>query len=152
MLCSYFNKDGKPLESESGYDTTQKQTVEMRSPDGSADLYQLIAGLAVACRHGLEMENALEVAEKTYVNVNIHQKEHQDKLKGLAQLPDSCAASADCLQKQRAIYEKYNVFSPAMIDGIIVKLKSYNDSTLRAQLEGKPEEVIKLVEQYFHSG
>jgi glutamine synthetase len=28
------------------------QTVEMRSPDGSADLYQLLAGLAVACRHG----------------------------------------------------------------------------------------------------
>mgnify|MGYP000028354418 FL=1 len=45
-----------PLETESHYDTTQKQTVEMRSPDGSADLYQLIAGLAVACRHGFEIE------------------------------------------------------------------------------------------------
>ena len=62
-----------PLETESHYDTTQKQTVEMRSPDGSADLYQLIAGLAVACRHGFEIENALDIAEKTYVNVNIHQ-------------------------------------------------------------------------------
>ena len=57
-----------PLETESHYDTTQKQTVEMRSPDGSADLYQLIAGLAVACRHGFEIENALDIAEKTYVN------------------------------------------------------------------------------------
>ena len=66
-----------PLESESHYDTTQKQTVEMRSPDGSADLYQLLAGLAVACRHGFEIENALEIAEKTYVNVNIHQEEKQ---------------------------------------------------------------------------
>ena len=56
-----------PLETESHYDTTQKQTVEMRSPDGSADLYQLIAGLAVACRHGFEIENALDIAEKTYV-------------------------------------------------------------------------------------
>ena len=46
----------------------------MRSPDGSADLYQLIAGLAVACRRGFEMADALEVAEKTYVNVNIHKK------------------------------------------------------------------------------
>ncbi len=46
----------------------------MRSPDGSADLYQLLAGLAVACRHGFEIENALDIAEKTYVNVNIHQK------------------------------------------------------------------------------
>ena len=49
----------------------------MRSPDGSADLYQLLAGLAVACRHGFEIENALELAEKTYVNVNIHQKENE---------------------------------------------------------------------------
>lgn len=145
-------KQANPLEAASNYDTSQKQTVEMRSPDGSADLYQLIAGLAVACRHGLEMENALEIAEKTYVNVNIHQKENADKLKGLAQLPDSCAASAQCLQSQRAIYEKYNVFSPAMIDGIIAKLQSYNDSTLRADLEGKPQEVIKLVERYFHCG
>ncbi len=63
----------------------------MRSPDGSADLYQLLAGLAVACRHGFEIGNALDIAEKTYVNVNIHQKENEDKLlKSLAQLPDSC--------------------------------------------------------------
>ena len=49
--------------------------------------------------------------------MNIHQKENEDKLKSLAQLPDSCEASADCLQQQRAIFEQYNVFSPAMIVG-----------------------------------
>ena len=68
-MCALAN----PLELDSHYDTTQKQTVEMRSPDGSADLYQLLAGLAVACRHGFEIDNALTIAEKTYVNVNIHQ-------------------------------------------------------------------------------
>lgn len=59
-MCALAN----PLEGQSHFDTTQKQTVEMRSPDGSADLYQLLAGLAVACRHGFEMSDALEVAEK----------------------------------------------------------------------------------------
>ena len=147
-MCRIAN----PLEAASDYDTTQKQTVEMRSPDGSADLYQLIAGLAVACRHGFEMENALEVAEKTYVNVNIHQKENEDKLKDLAQLPDSCEASADCLEKQREIFEKHNVFSPAMIDGIIKKLRSYGDRTLRSEIDGNQEEMLKLVERYFHCG
>jgi glutamine synthetase len=147
-MCQIAN----PLEPLSNYDTTQKQTVEMRSPDGSADLYQLIAGLAVACRYGFEMENALEVAEKTYVNVNIHKKENEDKLNSLAQLPDSCEASADCLEKQRAIFEKYNVFSPAMIDGIIKKLRSYNDKTLRSEIDGNQEEMLKLVERYFHCG
>ena len=147
-MCTLAN----PLEAESHFDTSQKQTVEMRSPDGSADLYQLLAGLAVACRHGFEIENALDIAEKTYVNVNIHQKENEDKLKSLAQLPDSCEASADCLQQQRAIFEQYNVFSPAMIDGIIRRLRGYEDKTLRADLEGKPMEMLDLVHKYFHCG
>ena len=147
-MCRIAN----PLEAESTYDTSQKQTVEMRSPDGSADLYQLIAGLAVACRHGFELENALEIAEKTYVNVNIHQKENEDKLKDLAQLPDNCSASADCLEKQRAIFEKYNVFSPSMIDGIISKLKSYDDKTLRQDIGDDQDQMIKLVYRYFHCG
>ena len=147
-MCRIAN----PLEAESTYDTSQKQTVEMRSPDGSADLYQLIAGLAVACRHGFELENALEIAERTYVNVNIHQKENEDKLKSLAQLPDSCEASADCLERQRAIFEKHNVFSPSMIDGIIKKLRSYKDRTLRQEIGDNQDEMIKLVYRYFHCG
>ena len=147
-MCRLAN----PLEGESHYDTTQKQTVEMRSPDGSADIYQLIAGLAVACRYGFEMDNALEVAQKTYVNVNIHQKENADRLNSLACLPDSCAASAVCLEEQRAAFEKNNVFSPAMIDGIIKRLKSYNDKTLRADIADDKDKMLSLVHQYFHCG
>lgn len=147
-MCRLAN----PLEKDSDYDTTLKQTVEMRSPDGSADIYQLIAGLAVACRHGFEMEDALDIAEKTYVNVNIHQKENEDKLKTLSQLPDSCEASADCLEAQRAVFEKHNVFSPAMIDGIIRKLRSYQDKTLRSDIGENRDEMLKLVERYFHCG
>jgi glutamine synthetase len=147
-MCRIAN----PLEDASNYDTSMKQTVEMRSPDGSADLYQLIAGLAVACRHGFELENALEIAERTYVNVNIHQKENESKLAMLEQLPDSCAASADCLERQRAVFEQYNVFSPAMIDGIIKRLRSYDDRTLRADIGDNREEMLALVQRYFHCG
>lgn len=147
-MCSLAN----PLEENSNFDTTQKQTVEMRSPDGSADLYQLLAGLTVACRHGFEMQNALEVAERTYVNVNIHSKEHEDKVAHLSQLPDSCVASAACLEKQRAIFEKHNVFSPAMIDGIIAALRKHDDLTLRADLKDDTAGMLKLVHKYFHCG
>lgn len=147
-MCMLAN----PLEAPSHYDTTQKQTVEMRSPDGSADLYQLLAGLAVACRHGFEMDNALEIAEKTYVNVNIHRKENEGKLNQLAQLPDSCAASAECLAKQRAFFEQYGVFSPAMIDGIINKLRSYGDENIRSEIQDNQHEMLKLVMKYFHCG
>ena len=147
-MCRIAN----PLEGESSYDTSQKQTVEMRSPDGSADVYELIAGLAVACRYGFELPNALDIAERTYVNVNIHLKENEDKLKGLAQLPDSCAASADCLERQRSIFESLGVFSPAMIDGILKSLRSYNDRTLRADIGSNREQMLDLVHRYFHCG
>ena len=147
-LCHAAN----PLEPSVDVDTTAKQTVEMRSPDGSADLYQLIAGLCVACRHGFEMDNALETAERTYVNVNIHDAANADKLEKLAQLPDSCCASADCLERQRAVYEAKGVFSKAMIDGIIRQLRSYDDRTLRRDIENNHDEIKKLVSAYFHCG
>ena len=130
----------------------QKQTVEMRSPDGSADVYELIAGLVVACRYGFEFGNALEIAERTYVNVNIHQKENAAKLKGLAQLPDSCAASADALERQRALYEARGVFSPAMIDGILKNLRAFDDRTLREDIGNDREQMLELVHKYFHCG
>jgi glutamine synthetase len=141
-----------PLEPATNYDTSIKQTVEMRSPDGSADLYQLLAGLCVACRHGFEMENALEVAEQTYVNVNIHDAANADRLAQLAQLPDSCAASADCLERQRSIFEEQGVFSPAMIDGIIAQLRAFDDRTLRADIEHNEDAVQQLVAEHFHCG
>ena len=147
-MCRLAN----PLESPTAYDTSIKQTVEMRSPDGSADLYQLLAGLCVACRHGFEMADALEVAERTYVNVNIHDAANVDRLATLAQLPDSCVASADCLEQQRAVFEEHNVFSPAMIDGIIRQLRAFDDRTLRSNVESYPEEILKLVNRYFHCG
>jgi glutamine synthetase len=98
------------------------------------------------------MDNALDLAEQTYVNVNIHREENKEKLRLLKQLPDSCFASAECLSRQRACFEKYNVFSPNMIDGIIAQLRSFNDASLRAGLENKPEEMLKLVNRYFHCG
>ena len=141
-----------PMENREERDMSGKQTVEMRSPDGSADLYQLLAGLCVACRHGFEMPDALAIAERTYVNVNIHDAQHADRLAQLAQLPDSCMASANCLQLQRKVFEQYDVFSPTMIDGIITQLRSFDDATLRKQIENRPDEILQLVNQYFHCG
>ena len=141
-----------PMENREERDMSGKQTVEMRSPDGSADLYQLLAGLCVACRHGFEIPDALAIAERTYVNVNIHDAQHADRLAQLAQLPDSCMASANCLQLQRKVFEQYDVFSPAIIDGIITQLRSFDDATLRKQIENRPDEILQLVNQYFHCG
>ena len=151
-MAALANPQDPSLTSQATLLTSEKQTVEMRSPDGSADLYQLLAGLCVACRHGFEMENALEVADRTYVNVNIHAAENAGRLATLAQLPDSCVASADCLERQRKVFEEHGVFSPAMIDGITAQLRAFDDVTLRKNIEKYPQEVLKLVSKYFHCG
>lgn len=67
-------------------------------------------------------------------------------------LPDSCVASADALQSQRAVFEDKGVFSPQLIDGIITKLKSYDDASLRDRLTGSTDEMLKVVRKYWHCG
>ncbi|MBQ7869088.1 MAG: glutamine synthetase [Prevotella sp.] len=141
-----------PLEKPVVRDTTQKQTVEIRSADGSADVYLLLAALAVACRHGFELADALDIAERTYVNVNIHKDENRDRLAALSSLPDSCVSSADCLTRQREAFERHGVFSPAMIDDIACRLRAFDDLTLRRDIEGDNEAMLALVRRHFHCG
>lgn len=147
-MCSVAN----PQEHEQRHDYSIKQTVEMRSPDGSADIYQLLAGLCVACRHGFEMADADDVAQRTFVDGNIHDGRHDEQLAQLGQLPDSCAASADRLEEQRTVYEAHGVFSPKMIDAIIHELRGFNDRTLRRDTRSNNRELAHLVERYFHCG
>lgn len=141
-----------PLESGKGFVTPDKQTVELRSGDGSADIYTMLAGLVVAARTGFEMDNALEVAKKTYVDVNIHAKGNEATLNSLEQLPSSCYESALCLEKNRALYEKGGIFDASLIDGTIAKLKAFNDSDIRQQCAADPAKMMALVEQYYHCG
>lgn len=143
-----------PLETPEHYDTTQKQTVEMRSPDSSADVYQLMAGLCVACRHGLEMpkEEALRIAADKYVNVDIHKAENAAKLAALEQLPVCCVDSAACLERQREVYEEAGVFSPRMIDGIIRTLRAFDDTRLHETVSKDSNQMLALVRRFFHCG
>ncbi|HAQ66049.1 MAG TPA: glutamine synthetase [Bacteroidales bacterium] len=145
-------KDVNPLESDEQFDHSMKQTVEFRCPDGSADVYLLLAGLTVAARHGIEMTNALEYAEKRYVDVNIFDEAYKERLSSLEQLPVCCADSADQLERQANIYMEYDVFPKSMIDGVIKLLKSFGDSNLRQEIAGNNEAILSLVNKYFHCG
>ncbi len=142
--------DANPQEPPGAPRYTDSQTVEFRCPDGSANVHLLLAGLAVAARHGLEMEGALELAEKLYVDVNIFSPEHQKVQERLPQLPVSCWESADCLLKDRDIYERDGVFSSGVIDGVAKALKSYNDKDLSETLFGKQDRIRSLINQYLH--
>ncbi len=144
--------EANPIEPPYDGNMTSKQTVEFRCPDGSADIYLLMAGLTVAARHGFEMENALEYAKETYVDVNIFMEEHKKKLESLSVLPSSCHDSAEALLAQKEIYTKYGVFSEGMLEWIASYLKSFKDKTLRQDIGNDDAEVLKLVNRFFHCG
>ena len=145
--------NANPLETEQHADTSGKQTVEMRSPDSSADIYQLMAGLCTACAYGLKIdrEKALALAKEKYVGLNIHGNKGAD-LDRYEALPDCCEESAACLEKARDIFERNGIFSRKMTDGIIKSLKSFRDKGLLASIVHDKTKVRALVEKYFNCG
>jgi glutamine synthetase len=149
---NHMIEDANPNEPAVEYGASDsRQTVEFRAPDGSADIYYLLAGLVVASQHGLALPDALQRAEALYVDVDIFRDENKAKLEKLNHLPGSCWDSASCLDAKRAVFEKNNVFSPGMINAIIKKLRAYDDRNLSERLLGKDEEIRKLVVKYIHT-
>ncbi|MCK9303257.1 MAG: glutamine synthetase family protein [Bacteroidales bacterium] len=144
--------DANPLEQQSSLSFSEKQTVEFRCPDGSADIYSLIAGLTVAARYGLEMPNALDFAEKTYANVNIFSEEFKNRLNSLNELPASCFESATQLANQADEYTKFGVFPKRYIDDVIKHLQAFNDKGLLEKLKNDDVKLLETVNKYFYCG
>ena len=105
-----------------------RQTVEIRSPDGSALFHLLLAGLTTAAEYGLTMDGMIELAERTKVAGNIFS--NQELLERLEPLPGSCAAAARLLKEKRAMYESFGVFPPAVADYVIDLLMREDDASL----------------------
>lgn len=143
-------KDANPQERGEVPYIPGKQTVEFRVPDGSADLYHLVAGIILAAKAGLQSDDSLEKAEDLYVNVNIFKPENAAILKKLKALPASCHESAECLEKDAQFYTSDNVFPEGTIANFVRKLKAYDDKELSERLYKKTDEISKLVEHYLH--
>nr|WP_311447838.1 glutamine synthetase family protein [uncultured Porphyromonas sp.] len=139
-----------PLEQPQTKRYTNKQTIEFRASDGSANAYLLLAGITTAVRRGFELPNALELAKQTYVSVNIHKDEFASSVEHLDSLPASCVASAERLRQDRAAYEAMGVFSPAAIDGVIRQLEAFDDADLRAKAQADPQFLMELVERHLY--
>lgn len=145
-------KDANPNDNTDAHKGMSKQTFEFRVPDGSADIYLTLAGLVITALKGIQMPNALEVAEQLYVDVNIFKPEYKEKLAKLKQLPASCFESADALNAKRSVFEDKQIFPEGLISSRIAKLKSFNDKGLSEKLYGNEEEIKKLVDQFLHVG
>lgn len=143
-------QDANPADTTKRPARDSKQTFEFRVPDGSADIYLLMTGLVVGALHGLEMPNALELANQLYVDCNIFKDENKHILEKLEQLPISCWESADRLKAKREIFENHGIFTKGLIDNKIKTLKSHNDDKLSEMLYGKEDQIAALVDKYLH--
>ncbi|KAF5050704.1 Glutamine synthetase [anaerobic digester metagenome] len=153
--ASQMTAIANPGSKEAKLNTNEKQTFEFRCPDGSADIYLLLAGLVTAATHGLTDKDALQKAKDTYVNVNIFHEEHKEVAEKLKQLPICCADSATELEKHREFYLDSGVFPPRVLDSLVKKLRSYEDSGLSERLFALPDEqrvaaIGDLVQKYLN--
>jgi len=100
-----------PQEDSDVVDTQCRQTVELRSPDGSAYVHLLMAGIVMAAEWAFETGRSLELAEKLYVKGDNF--ENNDIL---GSLPSSCKESGQNLIDRRNLYERENIFPASVID------------------------------------
>ena len=124
-----------------------RQTFEFRVPDGSANIHLILAGLIVASLHGIDMPNALELADQLYVEGNIFRNIPTQQLQ---QLPASCVESGERLTLKRDIFEKNGIFPKQLIDFNIESLTAFQDKNLSSELKDNPEATRELVIKYIH--
>ncbi|MBM4354333.1 MAG: glutamine synthetase [Deltaproteobacteria bacterium] len=124
-------------------------TLELRSPDGSADIHQLHAGMCVAALHGLTVPGAVEYADSLRVESNIFKPEAEQRRSQLPKLPSSCQASAAALLEHRKHYEEHGVFSPQVIDKTASRLMAFGEEEARCRAAGF-EEINDLIARYLH--
>ncbi len=115
-----------------------RQTVELRSPDGSGIVYLLLAGITLAAEWGLTNTESLDIAEKLYVTGNIF----KDKkiLRSLPKLPKSCVESARILEKKRHLYERDGIFPETVLNYFAKRLKAEKDEFMNKHLSDLPAE------------
>jgi glutamine synthetase len=140
--------DANPKESTIPKKFMSNQTIELRSPDGSADIYLLLAGMTVAARHGLESEDSLDIAKNLYVKEDVG----KNKALNLQQLPNSLCESGKMLEKDKEIYTKYDVFPKKMIEERVNELINANDHDLDENIFSNKESLQTLVKEYQHCG
>lgn len=148
-LSKTLNKQQK----NSFIDPEGRQTVELRSPDGSAVVHLLLAGITLAAKWGLTSSESLELSKKLYIKGNIFSD--NELISKLPALPGSCVESAKILLKKRELYEHEAIFVPAIIDYIANLLLKENDADMNAHLIDLPaddrlHETRKIMHEDIH--
>jgi len=137
-----------------------RQTVEIRSPDGSAIVHLTLAGIVVAANWAFNGDlslfkdyGPLELADKLYIKGNIFSD--KELLKRLPVLPASCVESSRVLLQKRGLYERDGVFPPSVVDYVAGMLQAENDEFMNKRLADLPAhnrlcEIRKVMHKDLH--
>ncbi|MFH1942346.1 MAG: glutamine synthetase family protein [bacterium] len=142
-----------PQQSDIDNKIESRQTVELRSPDGSAITHLLLAGIVMAAEWGMTSSDSLDIAEKLYVTGNIFQDEKL--LSKLPALPRSCVESSKILLQKRHLYERENIFPASIIEYVNKLLRAENDENMNQYLADIPaddrlHETRKIMHKNLH--
>ncbi len=139
----HLAKGLNPQETASFEDQQSRQTVELRSPDGSAIIHLLLAGIVMAADWAFREDDSLfkdnlplELADKLFVQGNVFTD--QSLLKKLPALPTSCVESSRILLAKRDLYERDGVFPPSIIEYMARLLQAENDELMNQKLVDLP--------------
>jgi len=134
-------------------DSEGRQTIELRTPDGSAIIHLLLAGIVMAAEWGLKDDQALKLAEKLYSEGSRFKDDEFSN--AFPSLPSSCMESSRILVKKRDFYERAGIFPPSVIDYVAKLLQAENDELSREKLEKLPKndrlnEIRKIMHKDLH--
>jgi glutamine synthetase len=141
-------------------DRGSRQTVELRSPDGSAIIHLTLAGIVMAANWAFKGDltlfkdyGPLELTDSLYVKGNIFSD--KELLKRLPNLPASCVESSRVLLQKRGHYERDGVFPPGVVEYIARMLQAENDEFMNKKLSDLPahdrlHEIRKIMHKDLH--
>lgn len=115
----------------------KRQTVELRSADGSAFVHLLLAGLTMAISYGLDHgEVSLKLANKRYVGPETK------AVDDIPELPPSCYQSAQYLKEESDLYK--GVIPEYILKHVCDLLEAEGDENLTEALNNLPENEREL--------
>ncbi len=122
-------------------DNDSRQTVELRSPDGSANAHLLLAGITMAAEWGItNPTDSMSLAKNSYISVNIG---NNSNIGELSELATSCVESGEMLLAHRNLFEKDSVFPSSVVDHVAHLLLNENDKNLNKRLMSLPDDEKK---------
>ncbi len=131
-----------------------RQTVELRTADGSALIHLILSGITMAVQWGLSHpEESLKLAEDLYLPVE--NSRNKGILGQLPPLPRSCVESARVLAEKAELYTRDGIFPTSVLKYMTKLLKAEDDENMNQRLTSMPadqrlNESLKIMHGNLH--